>query len=73
MPVMGPNKELSDKQSEEAFKKIMALLKEEYGVSRLPTLNPPFPAVFQKEWDEAEKRLKEAVYDIIWAEHCQSW
>lgn len=85
MACMGPSKEFADQQAEEAFEKIMALLKEEYQIDRWSFPEPQEGAEWlqlfmyhssvrnAKEWDEHAEALKKAIVDLIWHQHCMDF
>lgn len=85
MACMGPSYEFAEQQAEEAYKKVMALLKEEYQIE-----NWSFPEPFgpgdgiatamhnlskknAREWDEKADDLKKALVELIWHQHCMDF
>lgn len=68
MPVSGPSKQFAYEQGEKATADIMDLLREKYGVC-VPN-DVVGSTKFRQDWHSAQQKLKEAVQELVWADHC---
>jgi len=85
MACMGPSKDFAYQQGEEAFEKIMALLKEEYQIQRWSFPAPSNPGDVlanamhnmsernAEVWDEKVEALKIVLKELIWHQHCMDF
>ena len=70
----GPSKEFAVIRSEEAYNRIIEMLKERYSVERPDiTLGIGHEKRMQDEWDEDAKKLKEALADLFWVSDSSSF
>jgi len=65
MPAMGPSKEFAVIRSQAAYDEIMQLLKDKYQVER-PEGDMGIFAVWQKDWDVDDDKLRAALAELFW-------
>ncbi len=63
----GPSQELAYKQADKFYEKVMTMLEKEHGVKK-----PNWPRM-DEDHEKGKAMLKEALRELIWTEHCDSW
>lgn len=75
-----PSKEFAMIRGEDAYQKVLTLLKEKYHVDRPHIIQGVLHGEkfgcgkrSQEEWDEQAKQLKEILQELIWTSDAASW